>query len=502
MYLRSISLTLAALALSSGVSGQTVTVNSAGGADHTTINDALAAVKANAATPDVINITGGGPYTESFVIDSSVSINGDSFTPTIITPGTSGGPDGSLDNRGISITTTAGDVDVTLQNLTIIPQNGSSVTRAIFSNNNTGSVSADNMTITLQNVLVTGNDGSDNPVTTDGLTQNIDAAHTYYTDDLVFFTGLVTTANVNNCIISHGLGQGGATTPDGIVFFPDSGANTLNIGEGTVVSYTGRIGIQVASDESSLNVNGTAMNPVYILETGLAGNSPINGVTISGNNFNGGLALFHDNNSNTSTAYDLNYLTISGGPHAGIDGAFVDAADSFPSITADHLIITNMGGDGMSFGDDINEAMSFTNSTIAGNGNFPVALGVGDGTSDATIDFTNVIIAGNGSTDATNTVFATAGTDLTVNFNDCGLVTNGTFALDAPFTNEGTTTFNENTVINDDPIFANISNPTTDNFIDISGAAYQGAAGGGGDIVGAGEFLPPSSSDNATNLYQ
>ena len=108
---------------------QTVTVNDTQPISATNfhlITDAYAAVTADGATPDVINITGGGPYLETagIQIKTSVVIEGLGYRPIVVTGPTSGTPNaGTLDNNGIAIYIATGDsnIDVTLRNFVLIP---------------------------------------------------------------------------------------------------------------------------------------------------------------------------------------------------------------------------------------------------------------------------------------------------------------------------------------------------------------------------------------------
>ena len=65
MRMRQTLLALALSAVAGVASAQSVTVNSAGGADHLTISAAIAAVQADAAGPDVITIQNAGPFNEA-----------------------------------------------------------------------------------------------------------------------------------------------------------------------------------------------------------------------------------------------------------------------------------------------------------------------------------------------------------------------------------------------------------------------------------------------------
>ena len=110
------SLIILFMFMSSALFAQTVTVNSAGGADHTTVPAALDAVAANAATPDIVNIVGGGPYDEVITITSPVTLKGDGYRPVLTVKSNSASP--STPPDGLAVDTSG---EVTLENLIILP---------------------------------------------------------------------------------------------------------------------------------------------------------------------------------------------------------------------------------------------------------------------------------------------------------------------------------------------------------------------------------------------
>src|SRR5690606_19368248 len=97
------------------------------------------------------------------------------YRPIIAAPPTVH-PAASMSGRGIGICTTAdftGDLNVRLENFVLIPAVGQTLTRGIYSNNNNSGqgLTVENMNIEIVDVLVTGNNGSDQPISTDGLSQ-------------------------------------------------------------------------------------------------------------------------------------------------------------------------------------------------------------------------------------------------------------------------------------------------------------------------------------------
>lgn len=495
--LHRVSLALALAGITAAAGAQTVTVNSGGGADHTTITAALAAVVANPTTPDIINITGVGPYNESFVIDSSVSIVGFGVRPTIITPGVAGDSVTSLNGRGIAVTThtaTPGAISVRLENMNIIPANAT-VTRGIYSNNNTAGATADEMDIELVDVLVTGNNGSGVPVTTDGLNSydySTNPGSFTFTDDALFFAGMVD-VTMTRTIASNGKGS---ASPDGLVFNPDT-PHALTVNEGCRFTYMNRLGIQVAADGTTLRMNGTAANPILILGNDLNSTNPAFGI-------------WHDNEGTASNDYVLSYVYVLNNANAGITTAFADPGQGSPAVTADHLVIANNGDVGLGILVDALQPWLITDSTIVNNSTKPAATTPQvtiDSATDAinmTTTFRDTIIGGNAHTTSTNgenSVLIGDATGLVV-FDHVDLVTVGAYLLSAPYVLGGTGVApTETGVVNLDPNLKQINDATLSTFVDVQESGLATASSTASPLKGAGDFTPILAA-NAWNMYQ
>jgi len=481
------------------VFSQTVTVNSAGVADYATINAAYTAVKANVATPDVINIIGGGPYLENLLINTSVTIKGDGYRPVIAATPTAGGPHATLNGNAIGIYTDAGSggpITVRLENFVLLPDKTTAPTRGIRCNNNATGLTTDHMTIELVDVLITSNNGSDAPVSTDGLSKASLVGAKIFVDDHIYFTGIVD-ATLSGVISTNNYGT--AASSDGLIFYPDEVGHTITIGPGCVFSYMNRIGIQVAADGAIVRMNGTKDNPIII-----KGNWAGKTYAVA----NAGLAIFHDCEGNASYNYEMNYVFILDDEANGITTWYADPAQGLPGVTFNHCIIANNSRNGVIIGDDLIQNWIFNNCTIANNGTAAedqgyTAISIGEETvlgTTGNVTFNDTIIAGKGSADTTNgnnTIGITA-VNAVVSLNYCAKVLAGPYLLGGTGYTLGASvpTPTENNVITDDPTFVNINNLASDLYFDVTNIAYEGKGSGGTDLSGAMDFTPPTSAKN------
>lgn len=486
---------------------QTVTVNSLGGADYTSINAAYAAVKANPAVPDIIQIIGGGPYNESLLINTSVVIKGEGYVPVIVTPPTSGAPHSSLNDNGIAIYTdssSGGDIVVRLENLIIIPDASNPPTRGIRSNNNASGLSTDNMEVQLVNVLITSNNGANVPVSLDGLSQADLTGATTFGDDHMFFTGYVdvyTTGVISTCNFGH------TASADGLVFYPDDAGRHLYIGPGSVFSFMNRIGIQVASDGSIVRMKGTKSAPILIM-----GNWASQTYAYP----NGGLAIYHDCNGNPDYNYEMDWVFIINNFNSGTISYYADAGEGLPPITMNHCIIANNQHNGLWVGDDLLYNWVLNNCTIANNGLAAEDQGYGavivseetaGGTTGGVI-FNDTIIAGKGSSDTTNgnnTIQVTAA-NATVQLNYSAKVLGGPYKLggNGYTLDTGVPSPTENHVITADPQFVEILNFASPDYFDVASQAYYGQGSSGSNLSGAMDYVGgiPTAVGNSWMLYQ
>lgn len=162
-----------AMAIPATVEGQTVVVNKTATPDSTTYNtisDALAAVAADIQQPDVVQITDSAVYDEVFNITSPVELVGTAEQrPTLEVLSNS---NGTGTNGGIVInlpeTITSGSVK--LKNLIVLPASGvvpnARLRTAIENKNN-------NLYLEIDNVLITANNGNDQPLVTTALASDL-----------------------------------------------------------------------------------------------------------------------------------------------------------------------------------------------------------------------------------------------------------------------------------------------------------------------------------------
>ncbi len=456
-------------------------------------------MKANAVTPDIIRITGGGPYNEGVMINTSVTVKGDGYRPILNSPPTAGGPHSSVNGNAIAIYTdsgSGGDITVNLENLVVIPDKASAPTRGIRANNNATGLSTDKMTINITDVIVTANNGSDLPVTTDGMSKADLTGCTIFGDDGIYFSGYVD-VSLTRTIVSNI--YGGTASNDGLLFYPDTTGYTCNVGEGCVFSYMNRLGVQIATDGSVINMIGTAVKPIYI-----KGNWASKTYATP----NAGLGLFCDDEKLTSSQWAFQYVYIVDNFNGGILCSFVNDTDSFPVSTFDHCIIANNNRIGLDISDDLLKAWTFTNCTIANNSldaappatNY-VQININEsaaGISTGSVSFLNSIIAGNGSSDNTsgNNTINILATAIGVNFSYSAIVLEGPYKLagtDGFTLGTGVSAATVSNIINADPAFVSIDSASA-SFLDVNASIYGGKASGGANLSGAADYVatPPT----------
>jgi hypothetical protein len=501
---------------------QTVTVNDTqaqAGSNYTTISGAYAAVTANAATPDIINITGGGPYIEpaGLPIQTSVTIQGLDCQPVIVT-GKTTGLASSVTDVGVAIFVPTGgsNIDVAMKNMTIIPQMGNAPLRGIRSNTNaTGLDPTATIGLILDNILVTGNNGSNAPLSTDGMSYVAIGSGTTFRDDQVYLSG-----NLSYCTISRFIStnqHSGLNTPDGFIWYPDNGQELVMYGP-CVFSYMDRLGIQIASDSTVVKMFGTATTPIWILG---------NGYLSTGN---GALAIWADDNSDATRTHEFDYVYVVNNNQEGVLGFYSDDADSLPGCVFNHCIFAGNKRNGLLPADEMKRTWSFNNCTFYGNGTSasetsgigPINLttsNIGTGTGNVVI--TDSVIAGSGITGSSTTQnnlinFTTPSVNLTIT--NCALVTTGSYFLntasDAGITRSttaGTLTLTNN--IYADPAFQSVSlndlalsiqpaavsqQPNSSvvltavggKYLNVTNTAYATAASGSTALKGAAGYAP------------
>lgn len=461
--MKKLAIVILFLFVSSAIFAQTVTVNSGGGADYSTVQAALDAVAADSATPDIVNIVGGGPYDEVITITSPVTLKGDGYRPVLTVKSNSASPSSPPD--GLVVDTSG---EVTLENLIVLPSladpPAGSNSDGICIAPQTGS----GLTLTMTDILICPNNGSNQPVSTDGLAEVDLTSATPFGDDglnLTSATGVPVVANLTRVICTN---NRNAANNDGFVIYPASDVvdqNAINILEGCVISYNNRIGIQWGGGGAVININGTHTNPVLII-----GNETTSAAQ-------GGCMLFNG----TAT---VNYCIIADNNTAG----FATLTSGTPAGTGlnsiQNTIIANNGGPGILSADtDVSRPASIgvQNVTLFANDTTQIQ---NDSTQQG-LSLTNTIVAGVGTTGITNN-----GAACSVAYS--ALVTSGAHALTATTGGTGTTTV-AGSVINADPDFVSVNllsgGALNSDFLDVNAVAYQSAAAGGAPLAGGADYV-------------
>lgn len=456
-------LPIALMLLLPGLAGaQTVTVAKSGTPNFNTVQAAIASFTPdpNPSQDNVIQITDASVYDEAITIDVSLTLEGTGSSRPVLAVQTNPVGDG---NDGLNINGTA--LTVVLRNLIIIPSR--TATPADDGIRITGTSSDVNLTI--DNVLVTANNGADAPVSIDGLTPVDLTGATTFGDDGMFLSGTNSVVSMVDTVVTHNQAlQGGTTAGDGLVC---SGvALSYNLGDGCVFSYNGRLGIQgngsfrinAPTDRVLVIGNGTktgAFAGIWFAGVG-AGASPervLDGVNVL------------NNTDPADTAQGWGIEQQNGG-----DIPFTLRNAIVAGNQAQGLLVGSVGTAGLITIEDV---------TFADNGSAEIQT---DPAHTGNITITDTIIAGNGTSNATNVVQHN-GTGV-INISNSALVTAGSNRLTTPPI-AGTGTVNQTAVINDAVNFLDTNDPTSPNFFDVivftgDNSPYRTAGTGGTPLTG------------------
>jgi hypothetical protein len=451
-----VSAALASL-LAVGLNAQTVTVAKTGTPDFATVQAAIDNFDPDpdGGTPNVIQITDGAVYDEIITIDVPVTIEGTGVDRPILAVQLNTGSDGIV----ISVPTGT-DNEVTLRNLIVVP---SLTAPPNVLDASDGIISiGQNLSITIDNCVVTANDGTDNPVTVDGITPAVaPVGSVYFGDDGMFLGGTAAPAGVGtsytlvNTVVSHigdpSIDSAGGTVnnSDGIVASGTTGG-TILISDGCVFSYCKRLGIQMngnftldAPNDNVLVLNNGGFAGIWFAGTGAATARVINGVDVIGTTgvHNTGIAFGIEHQNAGGIPFTLTDAVIAGNSGAG-------------------LAIQEVGTTG---------PITISDVTIAGNGGNSIQS---NAAATSTIDIQDAIVSGG-----------------------AGIVHDGTGTFDIAFsalvsqTIGGATAVTQSNVINDPITFADTNNPASADFYDIilitgDPSPYLTAASDGGILTG------------------
>lgn len=461
-----LSVAVLAAAMVSTAGAQTRTV-AATGADHTTIADALAwfATGSNdTADPNVINITDAGIYDEAISITRPMTLQGTGSSRPVIAarPGPTqvSGDTGGADGLVITLATAG---NVVLKDLIIIPSRNAAIADDLLRSG--GAVETN---ITLDNVLLAPNNGSDAPVSVDGLTAVSLTGATVNGDDGAFLTATATsTIILRNTVITHF--QNPSTGDDGLVL---SAAALVHIQEGCTFSYNGRLGIQA---------NGAAfrIDPAAGRRVAVIGNQGFAGIWFAG----GG-----------ATERTIRNAVIL---NNGGDGIEIQNHNN-PVFTLSDSIIAGNTGDGIQISSTAGTvspattpAINIDKVTIAGNTAAPINLIAAPGSGTAAVAsaaITNSIIIGGGAP-ASSIIHNNTGA-VSVSFSAVrNSTTNGTGAANVTLAS----------VISDDPGFtATTGDPFAAAFYQVNTAAYGGAGTSNSPLAGGSNYAGPIPSSAKT----
>jgi len=459
---------LLVFALVSLAPGQTVTVAKSGSPTYSTVQAAIDHFDPDpdAGTANVIQITDASVYDEVITIDVPVSIEGTGTSRPVLAVQVNSAGDGDC---GIVIEISTGTFnDVTLKNLIIIPSIASPPTDDGVKSR------GQNLNILIDNCVITANDGSDGPVTLDGLTKVDLSGATPFGDDGAYLGGIATPAGdgtvvtyVNTVISHNNNGEGGG---DGIVC--SGSMEGVVIQDGCVFSYNGRLGIQA---NGSFEIN-----------------APTNRVIVKGNEGFAGI-WFAGTGSGTSPVRILDGVNVLDNGTAGVSGWGIEQqwGGSIP-FTLKNSIISGNTHQGLVVGDtDTDGLMTLENVTIADNGGAAIDT---NAACTGNMNITDCIIAGNGTSDVDNSIIHN-GTG-TMDLSYSAVVRVGSSSLTGTGFS-GTGTVNQSSVIYFDPYF------TAD--YDVDNPAYAGKGTAASDLAGGGNYLgtwtPPLAARN-WNLYE
>jgi len=460
---------------------QTVTVNSGGGADYTTIEAAYSAVASNAEEPNVITITGGGPYEVSLSIGVPLTLQGESETdrPILLIQMNPGDVSGR-ESDGI---VNSAPVDMTFENLICLPSLENTPTDDGFDIRPFSD--DDDFSVTLRNVLIAANDGNNAPISVDGKEHvQFTGDATSFGDDgfqiLSTFSGIPSgtmNALIEDVVVTH---IDADNSPESLGSGNDSfilgGENLTVTVRNTYVSYGDRFGYQLLSNVT-VNLEGTATEPIVV-------NGGFAGIGSTGIRcFSGDHVWSHVHVLNTW------------------NGVAVDS-DTTTSLAVDHLLIADVEDWGLSFiyTPPAERDFTFANCTLYNNPNTVVF----DATSDdadldrVTVTFTDSVFAGWEGDEIFVQTFLPepipeGATFPNIVLDHTAVVEEGDYAVFFGYREED---FTETGVISSDPVFVS-TDSGDEGFLRVSADAYKTAASDGGPLRGAVPFAgEPVSVDS------
>lgn len=450
---------------------QTVTVSKTG-----TINTIAGAIAQFASdsdpAPNVIQITDSEVYDEVITVDVPLTIEGTgSAKPVLAVQANASGRAGSS-GLVVNLPSTMTTGSVFLKNLTVIPSRTAPPASSginVFNNN---------AYVEIDGLLLTANNGSDAPVSTDGLTDVPEnSAFTYFGDDGIAagqtadgqFEGDGLELHITNTIITSLRDQNAAGNTNGIYVSGQSEASfrKTTIGDGLVVSFNG----------DTRPGYGITCNGDFVL------NAPNKRALIMGNR----LAIFFQGSS-PNERY-VNGLNAVNNAYQGI----YESSATGVRMTVENAIIGQgsrqaLWIDGAAAGD-----ITLRNVTIG-----PATLSTYEPVrflaNNANLVVENGIFLGNANQNVSN-IIHNAGAGL-ISFTDSAVVTTSTLALstvigeNAPFLNPDRVS--SPATLSHDPAFINITDPLHPYYFAVSSPIYATAGTGGTPIHGGAPLYNPT----------